>query len=135
MRTLNRNKQLLYYALLDGSTAETDSETMTVDGETVSINEGGYEMTYESPVDFMASISFSGGEAVEAEFGYDVSAYDAIIVADKGYLPITKTSLIWYETEAPTGTNDGSTADYTVVATNNSLNQFKALLKKRVKKE
>lgn len=135
MRTLNRNKQILYYALLEGSTAGTDSDTIVVDGETVSINEGDYDMSYGNPVDFMASISFSGGEAVEAEFGYDVSAYDAIIVADKNYLPITKTSLIWYETEPPTGVNDGSTSDYTVVATNNSLNQFKALLKKRVKNE
>lgn len=62
-----------------------------------------------------------------------MSAYDAIIVTGKDTIPITETSLIWFETEAPTAANDGSTADYSVVAVRNSLNQTKALLRKRVK--
>lgn len=134
MRTLNKNKQPLYYALLSGINAEvSETESIVVDGVTVPLDYGDFENTYQKPVKFMANISFSGGDSVNLEFGVDSSAYDAIIVTDLGSIPITETSLIWYETEPIMAESDGSNADYSVVAIRKSLNQFKAILKKRVK--
>lgn len=133
MRTLNKNKQKIYYALLNGRKAEISTETITVDEDTVYIDEGDYVNEYTVPEEFFANISFSGSESVDVEFGLDMSAYDAIIVTDKKAIPITETSLIWFETEAPLETNDGSTADYSVVAVRQSLNFTKAILKRRVK--
>jgi len=133
MRTLRKNKQTIYYAEKTAREAESTTDTITVDGETVYIDEGDYTLSYSDPTAVFANISFSGGDSMDVEFGLDMSAYDAIIVTDKQALPITETSLIWFETEPPSGTNDGSTADYSVVAVRTSLNQTKAILKRRVK--
>lgn len=133
MRTLRKNKQTIYYALKSDRTAISSTDTITVDGETVYVDEGDYEISYESPIEFLGNISFSGGDSNDVEFGLDLSTYDAIIVTNVKAIPITETSLIWFETEPPSGTNDGSTADYSVVAVRNSLNQTKAILKRRVK--
>lgn len=135
MRTLNKNKQTIYYALKADREAVSTKDKITVDGQEVYIEEGDYTITYSVPEAFSANISFSGSETVDVEFGLDMSAYDAVIVTDLKAIPITETSLIWFETEPPTGENDGSTADYSVVAVKNSLNQTKAILKRRVKNE
>ena len=133
MRTLRKNKQKIYYALKTAVAAVSSTDTITVDGQTVYVDEGDYGLSYDTPIEFLGNISFSGGDSTDVEFGLDMSAYDAIIVTGKDTIPITETSLIWFETEAPTAANDGSTADYSVVAVRNSLNQTKALLRKRVK--
>jgi len=134
MRTLNKNKQTIYYALkADREAVVSTEDKIIVDGEEVYIDEGDYTITYTVPEAFSANISFSGSETTDVEFGLDMSAYDAIIVTDIRALPITETSLIWFETEPPTTTGDGSTADYSVVAVRHSLNQTKAILKRRVK--
>lgn len=133
MRTLNRNKQTIYFANKTAKEAESTEEKITVDGEQVYIDEGDYTMTYSVPEAFSANISFSGGDSTDVEFGLDMSAYDAIIVCNTKAIPITETSLIWFETEPPTTTGDGSTADYSVVAVRHSLNYTKAILKRRVK--
>lgn len=133
MRTLNKNKQKIYYALKSELETESTEDKIIVDGEEVAIDEGGYEISYSVPTAFSANISFSGGDSTDVEFGLDLSAYDAIIVSDNHALPITETSLIWFETVPPNTTSDGSTADYSVVAVRHSLNYTKAILKRRVK--
>jgi hypothetical protein len=133
MRTLKKNKQIVYYALKIEKQAEKSEKTIIVDGEEVSIDEGDYGISYTAPEDFTANISFSSGDTQDVEFGLDISGYDAIIVTDLKALPITETSLIWFETEPPTAENDGSTADYSVIAVRHSLNYTKAILKRRVK--
>lgn len=133
MRTLKKNKRKAYYALMIEKQAEKSGETIIVDGEEVSIDEGDYGISYTAPVGFTANISFSSGDTQDVEFGIDASGYDAIIVTELQALPITETSLIWFETEPPLVANDGSTADYSVVAARSSLNQTKAILKRRVK--
>ena len=128
MRTANKNKRKLYYALKTSKSAETDTETITVDGESVYLDEGDYDIAYESPVEFMANISFTGGEVNDVEFGLYSSSYDAMIVMDKDAIPITETSLIWFENDP-----DSEDADFSVVAIRKSINQMKAILKKRVR--
>jgi hypothetical protein len=133
MRTLKKNKQIVYYALKTEKEAEESEEKIIVDGVEVSVDEGDYRIWYSIPEEFSANISFSSGDTQDVEFGLDISGYDAIIVTDLKALPITETSLIWFETEPPTAENDGSTADYSVIAVRHSLNYAKAILKRRVK--
>lgn len=133
MRTLKKNKQIVYYALKTEKEAEESEEKIIVDGVEVSVDEGDYRIWYSIPEEFLANISFSSGDTQDVEFGLDISGYDAIIVTDLKALPITETSLIWFETEPPTAENDGSTADYSVIAVRHSLNYTKAILKRRVK--
>ena len=133
MRCINRNKQILYYALATAREASEETDTVEVDGQTVYVDDGDYTQTYSIPEEFLGNIIFSGNELADVEFGVDRTAYDAILLVDPGIVPITETSLIWYETEPPETTNDGNTADYSVVAIKNSLNTFKAILKKRVR--
>lgn len=133
MRTLKKNKQIVYYALKTEKEAEESEGKIIVDGVEVSVDEGDYRIWYSIPEEFSANISFSSGDTQDVEFGLDISGYDAIIVTDLKALPITETSLIWFETEPPMAENDGSTADYSVVAVRHSLNYTKAILKRRVK--
>lgn len=133
MRCLNRNKQTLYYALAIARTASKETSKITVDGKEVYIDDGDYTQSYEAPVPFYANITFSGNESTDVEFGVDRTAYDAVIVTDLNEIPVTETSLIWFSNEPPFSTNDGNTADFSVVAVKKSLNTLKAILKKRVR--
>ena len=99
----------------------------------VSVDYGDYTQTYGKPEKFLANITFSGNESTDVEFGVDRTAYDAILVMNLHEIPITETSLVWFSNEPPLTTNDGNTADFSVIAVKDSLNQTKAILKKRVR--
>lgn len=141
-----RNKQKMYYALYkeeipiyatdsDGNiiydsytTEEGEVITYPVEIERVS--------GYDAPVEFFGNIAMSGGEAEAVEFGIDLSQYSASLIVEKGKLPITETSRIWFESEPQynaDGTVNGDKADYTIVAVKPSLNYTKYLLQKIVK--
>lgn len=144
MRTLARNRQSLKYSLQTGKVPiymrddEGNIIYITVDGEQVPVESGEYENGYSLPVDFKANIAMSGGDTQIAEYGLDVSAYDATIVYNRGQYPITETSLIWFQTEPKFKDDDntivdGKSADYTVVKVSDSLNFTKVILKKIIK--
>ena len=108
MRTALKNKQDLKYALYHNRQEiyRTDSEGNVVyteiDGERVPITEGYSEHYYDNPVDFIGNIMPVGSEsyargnvAIYRAYGIDVSAYDALILMNRGELPITESSLIW----------------------------------------
>lgn len=122
MNCLKRNKQKLYYALLTG---EEEVYTTTSDGRQV--RTGTKRPVYSEPVAFMGNIAFSGGDVERAEFGVDVARYEAILVMNKGEIPITETSLLWYQSD-PT-----ETADYKVLKIVPSLNNERYILAKVVK--
>ena len=134
MRCLNRNKWVLYYALATARTASSETEKIIVDGVEVAIDNGDYEQEYSKPTKFMGNIIFSGNESTDVEFGVDRTAYDAVLLVDENAIPITETSLIWYQNEPPKTTSDGNSADFSVIAIKTSLNTLKAILKKRVRK-
>lgn len=118
MRTLRKNQSLLKYS---NQTAivpafETDEngnikfETyidddgnefpiLDADGNRIPVfsQSGGTEVLYGEPVDFMASISMSGGEAESVEYGVSVTEYEAIIITEKNLVPLTENSLIWFQ--------------------------------------
>ena len=106
MRDLRRNQRKMYYSLYIEQ--ENDSEFDTLD--TVA--------KYSKPIEFKASLSVGQSDADDSPFGKDIS-YDRIISTVKKNLPITETSLIWYETKPvllEDGSADASSADYKVAA-------------------
>lgn len=146
MRTMRRNKQLLYYANLIEEIDEykLDEEGHLIvdyveDGITYYVMTGRKILKYSDPQECKANISFSGGEIVTQEYGVDKSNYDASVVYDLNEYPITETSLIWFESQ-PTYIGEGAnrrvdpdSADYKVVKVKPSLNYTKLLLTERVK--
>lgn len=141
MRTLRKNKQRLYYALQLGEQPiyELDANGNKIvdyideEGNEYYRETGETEIVYSKPVSFFGNISMSSGESKIEEYGVDISNYDAVLVLDKDEIPITETSLIWFESEiayrdsARTNINPHS-ADFKVLAIKRSLNQFKAIL-------
>lgn len=146
MRTLNRNKKRLYYAnLLESEpiyekNPDGTDKTIVVDGVATKVISGYTSNMYDDPVIFWGSLSLSGGEVENVEYGIDDSAYDAVLIVNKtDNLPISETSLIWSVSE-PRYINiqdetftDPYSADYRVVRVSPSLNESKYLLTRIVK--
>ena len=106
MRDLKRNQRNMYYSLYVEQGNDSDFDIL----DTVA--------KYSAPVEFKASMTAGKSDSDASPFGKDIS-YDRIISTVKKDLPITETSLIWYETE-PILLEDGSAnpnrADYNVAA-------------------
>ena len=141
MRSLKKNKQNLWYSTY----AEQITEYYRDSGGNIIYDEIDGEQIprikneragYNKPVSFYANISMSGGEANQAEYGYDLGSYEAVLVTTDKTLPLDELSLIWHTTEPVVGSDgivDESTADYSVIAVKPSLNSVKYLLKKVAK--
>lgn len=131
MRMQRRNERKLFYSLYNAKTpiTYTDSEGHTYET-------GEFRVTYSTPVEFKGSIAMSSAGYSEAmEFGLDLSDYNATLVVDKDSLPITETSLIWFESTPEVDTEGYAikeSADYSVIKVNKSLNVDKFVLKKLV---
>lgn len=124
MRCLLKNKQKMYYALYTESTETTTGKTIIIDGEEVAVEYGSTSQEYTEPVEFKGNIAFTGGDVYETEYGIDKSKYSAVLVMNKGEIPIDEHSLIWYDTPS-TGK-----ADFKVVKLVPSLNVDKYLLQR-----
>ena len=145
MRAPAKNKQKMYYALLDREMPvyERDAEGNIIyytdaDGNKIPLETGETELGYSEPIEFFGNIALSGGESEVVEYGIDVSAYDATLIVDKNAIPLTETSLIWFESEVcykDTGKTivDPNSADYKVLEVKPSLNVSKYILGKIVK--
>lgn len=141
MRNLKKNKQTMYYALLDSTQPvyEKDSNGniiyVEINGVQVPAETGEKELVYGQPVKFCGNISMSGNESNETEYGIDTTDYDAVLMMKLNELPINETSIIWHK--SPIGYKDkektiidDKSADYIVKKLSPSLNQFKYLLGK-----
>ena len=148
MRTLLRNKQTLYYALLDGTLPEyelDDQGNKIVDyvdeetGETYYVETGTNKPVYSPAVEFKGNIAFAGADLLRQEYGISDENYEAVLVLNKNQIPITETSLIWYQTNPGTKIiddveyADDATADYRVLRSVPSLNNDRFILAKVVK--
>lgn len=148
MRCLKKNKQKMYYALLSGTTPvyQLDGQgnkivdyTDPVTGEVYYVETGVDMPLYSEAVAFDGNIALSGSDVSRQEFGISDDRYEAVLVVNKNQLPITETSLIWYQTTPTTKTvdekkyADDSTADYKVVRIIPSLNVDRYILAKVVK--
>ena len=138
MRTLNKNKQEMWYSLKGLAQDAVPEYDYYVDseGNKIPIDTGENKIPYLKPVPFAGNIAMSGGDAEAAEFGLSLADYEAILVMDKDSLPITETSVIWHNTEPQyneDGTVDEQSADSSVVKISPSLNLVRYVLKKVVK--
>lgn len=144
MRLLRKNMQPMKYSLQDGRVPiyerdeNGDIVYIEVDGQKIPVETGEYETGYSAPVDFMGNISMSGGEAEAKEFGMDIGDFDAVIVLEKGAIPITETSIIWHTSpvkhkDEQNTIVDSKSADYAVKRVSPSLNFTKVLLQRIVK--
>ena len=124
MRCLLKNKQKMYYALYVESTETTTGKTIIIDGEEVNVEYGSTSQEYTTPVEFKGNIAFTGGDVYETEYGIDKSNYSAVLVMNKGEIPIDEHSLIWYDTPPD------RKADFKVVKVVPSLNVDKYLLQR-----
>ena len=136
MRTLNKNKQRLFYANQD-RVVPIYEYYEDEDGNMIPLDTGETKLVYGEPIEFKGNISLSNGGEVEVqEYGLSQADYSAILITSKNTLPITETSLIWHATE-PTKDIDGNTdefsADYRIVKISPSLNVDKYVLQKVVK--
>lgn len=155
MRTLNRNKQEMYYSLLG---TEQEIYVLDDDGNRISdyTDNDGIEyyrteqvVLYTPPVKFYGNIAMSGGDVRVVEYGLNQADYEAKLVVGKGLLPVDETSRIWYENKPKTtimeywfvGSDEKSyievpdeySADYTIAKPIPSLNNDVYALKKIVK--
>lgn len=146
MRCLKKNKQKLYYALLVGESPNyvlDEHGNKIVDyeigGVTYYKESGSKILLYSEPVAFNGNIALSGSDVTRQEFGISEDKYEAVLVTNKGQLPITETSLLWYQTTPSTKTIDSqtyaddATADYKVLRVIPSLNNDRYILAKVVK--
>lgn len=140
MRSLKKNQQYLKYA--------TYSEQITIyerdeNGNIVYDEIDGdlypriiaERAGYSEPVEFYANISAAKGSSDSEVFGVSLDYTKTVSTSDMT-LPISETSLIWFETEPKynaDGTVDESSADYAVVAVARSLNNVVYAIKKRAK--
>lgn len=109
MRNLKKDERDMWYALY-----EEMSPILDESGDET----GDYTMKYNAPVKFRASLSAGNGSAQREVFGVDIDFTRSISTTDMN-LPITETSLVWYETKPAVledGSADPATADYEVAA-------------------
>lgn len=122
MRTLNKNKQKMFYSLVIGKTPvyakdeNGDIKYIEVDGVRVPVETGDYETLYGNPIEFKANISSTLASAAFKPFGVDNSANMATICCDKGYLDLKIGAIIWKSSSVQYKDNlvDGSSADFVV---------------------
>ena len=140
MRSLRKNMQHIYFATYSSQITiyerDENGEIVYVDVEKTIPKIIAEKAGYTKPVSFYANISMSGGEANQAEYGFDTGSYEAVLITTDKSLPLDELSLIWHTTEpvvSADGVVDESTADYSIIAVKPSLNSVKYLLKKRVK--
>lgn len=135
MRTLKKNKQQMYYANQDREVPIYEYYE-DADGNMYPLDTGETKLVYGEPILFEGNIAMSGGEVEAQEFGLNLADYQAILVLGKNTLPITETSLIWFENEPKKdidGNTDEFSADYKIVKISPSINVDKYVLKKVVK--
>ena len=85
MRELERNKQLIYYALYEGKVDKVDS---------AGYKTGEKEKSYSDPVPFRINVSPARGNAERDGFGIDLNYSRTMSTADVN-CPIAEDSLIW----------------------------------------
>lgn len=146
MRHLKKNKQTLYYALYKGKETiykldKNGAKIVSYVDDTVEPAITYYEKlgvadVYDKYVKFEGNIALSGGDSQTVDFGVSVADYEAVLIMGKDALPITETSLIWFNTKPSLDVNgytDASTADFRVAKVSPMLNETRYILSKVVK--
>lgn len=122
MRSLERNKVTIYYALYSDKTEILDEYGQGV---------GEYISGYGNPVKFKIRVSPGKGKVEEQLFGKELAYSKVLCTADHSF-PITETSRLWIDT-LPVINPDGTTTtphDYEMVCPKKDLNEWAFAVKK-----
>jgi len=120
MRSLERNKREIYYALYTGNEEIKDSNNYST---------GEYRRTYSQPVKARINVSAARGSAYTREFG-DLQNYDKTMITTED-LPIDENTILWVDDLDITHEHD-----YEVVKVAKSLNENQyAIQKVKINKE
>ena len=140
MRNLKKNNQRMLFATYsDMITIYKKDEGGNIvyeeiDGELIPVIIA-EKAGYSEPQEFYANISAAKGTSDSEVFGVSLDYTKTISTCDMT-LPLSETSLIWFETEPKynaDGTVDSNSADYSVVAIARSLNNVVYAIKKLAK--
>lgn len=125
MRDLDRNKQLIYYALYDGFTAVED-EWGNETGES--------EVSYEDPVAIWINVSPSLGEDEIAAFGVDARYYKTMVTTDMD-CPIDLDTALWIGLGIPDNTpeEDFPAYNYRVASVQRGLDSIRYIIREVTK--
>lgn len=128
MRVARKNRQRMFYSLYKSTETQYQKDEdgnivyIEVDGEQVPVELGTVSATYDTPVEFYASISSELNELHMRAYGVDQSAIYSKLVVPKGMLPTENMvgAIIWRTSEIAYEDNENllprqSSADYTVV--------------------
>ena len=106
MRTLNKNKQKMYYSMPTGNKIpvyELDEDGnikyMFIDGVAVPVESGEYEPEYSKPVQFFNGIAGKLSKSVMKAFGIDDSSTYAQMDCLANEYPFGKGTYIWRKSE------------------------------------
>lgn len=107
MRTSERDKQKMFYSLLEGTFPiyELDEDGNKIvdytdeEGNIFYRETGDYRATYSEPIEFWASISSNLNEMHCREFGVDQSSIYAQLCVAKDYVPLGFGAKIWKDSE------------------------------------
>lgn len=141
MRTLRRNKRIMYYALRNPeqvSYVRDDEGNIIydeIDGEQVPRESGNPAPAYLKPVQFLGNLSLSTGFDDPKNFGMDISEYQYLLSVSQNDIPIDETSILWCET-TPTFLDNNKTipnpssADFRVRRVSPSINESRYVLQR-----
>lgn len=124
MRSMSRNKKLIYYALYQDKVPVLDNEGFET---------GEYETEYSNPIPFRIRVSPNKGESNEQAFGKSLD-YDRVMSTSNRTSQIDEYSILWVD-KMPEIKEDGSTDtphNYTVVRVAKDLNEWLFAIKKVV---
>ena len=114
MKTLNRNKQTIYYALFQEDAAHYDGN---------GFYSGEFASGYSEAVKARMNVSPARGEATLDQFGIN-EQYDKALVTDDLNCPITETTILWI------GVPPTEPHNYVVVRVAKSLNSITYAVRK-----
>jgi len=125
MRSLQRNKQTIWYRLLTG-----DPEPITETDEWGNVLDTGENtQPYSDPVELKINVSQATGAAITEQFG-NLDNYDKVLVTTQMDCPINGTTLLYIDT-TPTQTNGKwSPHDYVVRRVAKSINGISIAVRK-----
>lgn len=125
MRSLQRNKQTIWYRLLTG-----DLEPITETDEWGNVLDTGENtQQYSDPVELKINVSQATGAAITEQFG-NLDNYDKVLVTTQMDCPINGTTLLYIDT-TPTQTNGKwSPHDYVVRRVAKSINGISIAVRK-----
>jgi len=124
MRSLERNKVVVWYALYNGMQPVLDEWGNDT---------GQIAPSYSNPLKIKIRVSPNKGESQSQAFGLSLD-YDRTMVGTDNF-PITETSVLWIDTLPIIETNGTTTTpfDYTVKRVAKDINQHQYAIKKVVK--